>query len=352
MVRDLDTASGDWVRADDYVLEGGVIRPLRVAAFRRYHLDRVLLRSAYVALADQVAGGVTPGTWGVHPSLIMWRDKLDPNLDLRALNWCKEYGLLGLLSHQALSITLPPQYSNEEIGAMPGGTDDEPEWEPEYATVPSQRTHARLNGRWTTVVAMGPVEESLSAAGIVSVRPFRAEEEPAAIISRWDDGITRSVPHRWLGRFFPDVLPENYATFQWPRPLSSEFWPDYGEPVAEVLRVAAELRDIVRRIIDHSVTGPTLDQLNRLLGAVTITPVKLKTERIGRRLTPPSLLAWMTLAILRDAERSALRLCDGCGRFYTSDDPKSKYHSSKCQDAAAKRRKRGARRSARVRSRD
>src|ERR1700687_2656608 len=103
--------AGNWWKFDRYELSGGMIRPARGAKLSRYdpwddqdpaaplQQDRV---PAYRSLLDIV----NRLRYLESPSPQNRFGRLHPRSEEELLDWCSRYGLLGLLPHDAVSITL------------------------------------------------------------------------------------------------------------------------------------------------------------------------------------------------------------------------------------------------------
>src|SRR5262249_39347860 len=119
------------------------------------------------------------------------------------------YGLLGVLPHRALRVTLAPQKS-------------------------SQIQYAKIGAGW---IASERAKEQQSL------------EAPCALLQplRGAGVITESLSTTW-SRFFPDVRHDQCETFPYPEPLTDDFWRQYAEPLGDFLSGMHALRELHQAI--------------------------------------------------------------------------------------------------------
>jgi hypothetical protein len=185
----------------------------------------------------------------------------------------------------------------------------------------------------------------------------RPKDSPHAIV----DPISGGAPERqplskvWAPGFFPDVPQKDWETFDYPAPLTPEFWSQYGERVTDFIKVGRMFADAVTRLSD-SEGGDFLDScVGSIEGAPLITedsaratlnrmmestkPVQVLDDdgyeqRIWRS---PSLLGMLAMMYSQDliGDRRLFR-CP-CGRVFASTYPDTKYCSPRHRDRYRKR---------------
>jgi hypothetical protein len=225
------------------------------------------------------------------------------------LEFCQQYGLLGILPHQALQVSIPTRFlyslgSGEVFSALylrgSGGWD---------SIVPPNSLYGWDYRRWgldsTVFLRRGP-------GG-----PLYADK----LTGYWS-------------RFFPSV--RNPEFYPFPRPLSEGFWEIYAEPVDLFLKAVLWMGDC-----GNKERYPNQLYLNDLMGAVGVG-----VDDKGRFMwLSPSLLAYFALMFVVDMNGKRVpHDCPGCGRIFIGD-PRALYCDEACSWRVQKGRQRRGRRS-------
>jgi hypothetical protein len=263
------------------------------------------------------------------------------------LDWCNEYGLLGILPGQAQFIALLPIYEN--IDQYPG-----------VAVAGSQRCilqrmYARVAGDWVGHnVARGetPAGDSIWRAGtpVPEAAWGKATETPCMLFWDWESFAWKNdVGNQRLSSFF-SYQAENG---QYPRPLSDDFWDVYQEPVWAWTRAALDFSEAAELVSQYAAArfagkpwpAERLEDVNHALwGLNSLSASQAHSYEFGpsalrRNLAYPSLLSAMAEMFFLDmmARRRAFR-CGACGKIFVSNDARSAYCSTTCRLTAHTRR--------------
>lgn len=288
------------------------------------------------------------------------------NLDLRShdaiLDWCRTYGLLGILPQQAVQITLAARW-------MPIFQDHWPK-----VLSPHQVNYVRTNMGWRRTL-----EHSMGGEDSVI-----GEMEPAEVtrvIERFEDHINTLVEDprdtvlpgpnalvqpfpalnsrdielhqvQSLGAviapFFPDVPLADVEGFIYPLPLSDTFWHEYAEPLREFQWAAGDFKNMVEnlshmheshfRSVDLARHGEA--QINSLL---TVNPVFSAGRSTAQQWNIPSLLALFALELeqgIRGGKNILNCKRPRCRRVFLSGQYNQAYCSDQCRLAEEKARQR------------
>lgn len=333
-MKDLDVATGRWWRWTRYEIRNGYIRPARGAQLRVYDPWKMWLESRPPATSSRRRTlPETPyGSLLALSGELEYRQPGDIPLDFKPgeLNlmlapltadsesklqvWCALYGLLGVLPHRAVQVTLSPgtgvQTRYTKIGAGWIAT--------EQQITQQQRP-----------IPPGAILQPLRGAGLV----------------------TESLSATW-SRFFPDVPNDQRETFPYPEPLTKEFWERYAEPVADFLSGMRALREFHLAISLFQARSTAARRLQKLQVAVSggphltgeglINGVGLALEWNRARHVHPkwvasSLLASLTTMMLQDLAHGRALQCPGCGRAFVSGAYQARFCSERCRWVVQKR---------------
>ena len=317
MARKLGMTLGIWWRFSRYEVRGRLVCPAPDAELKTYSpweefeagsskADKRRLHPPYERLMALFPSEEKDGT----PS----ERKLPREIDEEGLlNWCKDYGLLGVLPQQTLSITLPPCGNPPE----------------------AQVTYVRTNSGWRALVrALGnPVKP-------VALCEIKGEPEQLEI-------------GRAIGRFFPSVPIESKGSYDYPVPLSKPFWRKYAESIWDFDNFAHALKQAFQSAAKLRRRGPAgrqealqgLRPLHRFVGTAqpVLGPSRPKSVEhpLQLRWASPSLegiLAFRALMDISNARR--LVNCHACGDLFVAASGQALYCSTKCSYRAAKQRQR------------
>lgn len=293
--------------------------------------------------------------------------------------WCKRFGLLGLLPHVAISMTLAPVAILERQSRDP-------------AVELYVRTYVRAGGRWQSQLygeghsgkIIGPAIQQLREKGLLyegSESSLEEEEflgvtpgEMPAVLRAAQTGIPaegvilqpleyhpdlvsfdRQPFEKYWGKFFPKVPSSAKNAYQYPWPLHPEFWDIYAEPVEEFVQTATVFRNLLRRLYELSaspqetINRGQFDSRVRVLFALEgmlagTAPLADGDEVDGFHLALrfPSLIAALGMMIVKDLEAGKTpQLCIECETPFLTSAYQARYCSSRCRNTAQQRRHRG-----------
>jgi hypothetical protein len=332
-MKDLNVAIGHWWRWTRYEISNGYIRPARGARLQVYDPWKVWLETRpraknsnqeklretpYQALLA-VLGELRYRRPGDIPLDFTPRDlnlmlaSLTTDSEEKILEWCARYGLLGVLPHRAVQVTLAPERG-------------------------SQIQYAKIGAGW---IATKRANERQSP-----VRP-RAVLQPL----RGTGAAAESLSVTW-SRFFPDVPQDQRETFSYPEPLTKEFWTQYAEPLADFLSGTHALRElhqairlfqaqsaVVRRLgkLQAALAGGPELMCEGLVAGVSIALQWSRSRQVHLKWVAGSLLASLTMMMLQDLSSGRALQCPGCGRPFVSGAYQARYCSVRCRWVVQKR---------------
>jgi hypothetical protein len=342
--RRLEILAGRWWRWDSYEFRDGCIAPSTDANLSFYDTfagrDGSRSRSQpyndLLAAIDGLHFEVEPGSEAL---------RLDGPEPSRVLEWCAEYGLLGVLPHRVNRLTMATRWQRDSWAAPPGmfvAAERHVEW---HSTGWSESIRARLDVREdeSNVREGELVDESL----LSDESNFGVSE--AVILNNSGELVVERL-HQSVSRFFPAVTPNERDTFAYPQIASDRFWTAYAEPVDQFLNAAFQIRDAVTGLAgvreletmgdeDALVVKRGIDRFNAMLRQATLAVIPTD-KGIQRRWVPKSLIAAFALMITEDLELEhgrALR-CENCGRPFVGLSYQATYCSTKCRKTAQMRR--------------
>jgi hypothetical protein len=315
----------------------GYIRPAGKAALSRfdpwsgfsYGPDKRVGEPPYVELRNLLSDLPTPSGRDERMSL-----SADQERDISA--WCARYGLLGFLSEIAelVEITTRPEPAEEE-GYVNG-----------LSITMRRRGDEWQNDGQSYCVREGQVPSQASRVLVNHAWGLEPHFEP--------------LSKTWAG-FFPDVPPDERETYEYPLPLTEEFWRQYAEPDVDIVRVGKYFTDAVNRLNDPEaqdfpdIFGVTMtkERARWVLNWLTqsTAPALQPDDRgnLQRTWRSPSLLG--TLAMMATEDRLGdrrLYTCP-CGRQVASSYPDTKYCSPQHREKYRKRAQREKKRKGRKR---
>jgi hypothetical protein len=338
--------AGNWWKFDRYELRDGMIRPARGAKLSRYdpwehqnpatplQQDRV---PAYRSLLDIV----NRLKYLESPSAQNRFGRLHPRSERELLDWCGRHGLLGLLLHDALLITLAPHATKISAGDYRAilkswrqhGVSERP---PRTAMV--QKSYTRTTFGW--------VERD---------QPIHREthlQTPAVVTQDYVGERLAEQSLVMLRRYFPSAArsnsPDAWQTFDCPAPLSDRFWMLYAESLDDFLSRTRFLRLAIASMTARTVRDPTSveavelmagrDYLQGLLSPVGFGFAVEPGVGLRPRLVGSSLLSILAAMALQDAPRGRVLQCDACGNiFIAGKRTQTRYCSKRCRATAQKR---------------
>ncbi len=155
-----------------------------------------------------------------------------------------------------------------------------------------------------------------------------------------------------LGRYFPDVAQEELDQYEYPEPLSEEFWRQYAEPLDDFVAAVERLRHIVEGLAlpvkerdDDLSFVKAQRELNVVLSGVCPVLVERKSGAFSQRRAAVSLLSHMGLVLLEELTAEGRRplRCTRCGALFLSRAYQARFCSQRCRWRAQKVRQRSSR---------
>ena len=332
-MKNLDVAVGRWWRWTHYEIRDGYIRPGSGACLITYDpWDKWLSTRPPAKSSNQRRSGETP-----YQSLLrllgelQYRRPGDEPLDFKPaevdlmlapftedseaklLEWCARYGLLGLLLHRTVQVTLAPR-----IGV--------------------QIQYTKIGAGWITTERPVTRKQPFSIPGAI-LQPLRGAGP-----------VAESLSTTW-SRFFRDVPHDQRETFSYPEPFTKKFWEQYAEPVADFLsgmHALRELHQAVRLFQDRSAKTRRLRKLRAAIGSPHLAAEGLtagvglalewnRARHLQLKWVGSSLLASLAVMMLEDLTYGRALQCPGCGRPFVSGAYQARFCSERCRWAVQKR---------------
>lgn len=288
-----------WWRFDAYEIRGGLLRPTSGARCAEYEPWAQYLQARatdrprpYEALLGLVRQSVVTDQRGL-------------------LRWVQEHGLLGLGTHRAEQITVPSR-----LGVR------------RYTKLPS--------GRWATSEDRPADAARDQGYGVVFQDPETHTDQMRPLEEAW-------------APYFPS---SSKARFEYPPPLSADFWRQYAEPVEEFIATANMLRTCIESLGRLRDVGPfigftqsvpaaihNLEVLSR--GTRPVLECGEDQRRVTRTWDSPSLLGWLARMVEEDLlAPDRVLTCAVCGTLFRSALRRAAYCSLRCRTTGEKRRQR------------
>lgn len=356
-----DLYSGKWWHFDRYIVRSGFICPAPKAKLKEYDPWEQYWSSQRKHGKDAVASPYVK-LLNSYNSLPDRKDKgqrrTHKDQTESLLEWCAEFGLLGVLLQRVQRVVLAPRWQPDLLTWAPGRGSGK------RRTVkllrPQLCEYLRVNDGWMrvrSVIADDPdtgirVETKKLLASLVQQkdRPRNWPNSSATVLDSITGRVWRQEPlARSWGTFFPGVPPREREVYMYPVPGSEEFWRAYCEPIESISGAVAILRGIFEALgalkdgdpdweKDEGLTFEPLLQLNALI--TSVNPV-LSVERRTVTWQAPSLLSALSIMMVQDfLGESRLLCCEGCGNAFTAVAYQKLYCSSTCRQRIVKRRQR------------
>jgi len=338
-----------WCCFSKYEIKGGCIQPTKKAKLKTYdpwnvyeeeRKNRKGRRTPYESLIELI-GSLT---FQVTDEKLY---ELTPKSESNLLHWCSQYGLLGILPHRSLMARLVPRWDT----IHPDDTGD--------LLFPFQDTLIRTNTGWKHVGSAKVVGESalplrgnpkkrgqLAPTKHQSTQPF----EGVVLWQEWGNGQYSFEPlEKTWSRFFPRVPTEKRESWDYPMPLSENFWKMYAEPVEEFVQGAQILKNALMDLsalnqkkakftdkeIERSLRGR--DLLHTLVNGVC-PALDFKNGKFQERWVAPSLLASFAKMAMQDfGEQRGFLVCRVCNKIFVSKAYQATYCSIRCRNTFNKR---------------
>ena len=332
-----DPSTGQWVRFDGYEILDGLIRPRprsEMVEYDPWEMYREQLESKegsapYLPLIEAV-GDVGMGEGG------KLTRPLKPREEDAILAWCRQYGLLGVLPHEALSVTLAARWDYMKRAAGEQGG-----WENDPHQMALQVRYLRAGGVWKPAMTCtisreeplrspprGSPSEIIPADGA-------AFDTPKVLLLRMgkSEVEVEKLGTSWV-RHFPTVPAEEAETFPYPCPGTPSFWKLYAEPVDEFVGAVLRLKHALESVAERGLKGssPT-GAFAPLVGPVGMAIETSADSVLDTRWIYPTLLASLSGMVVRDTSANRrIRRCQAapCNNLFVSSAWQAKYCSFRC----------------------
>jgi hypothetical protein len=338
-----DPAAGVWWRFEQYELRDGHIRPAKGARLERWDPWE-----EYRAARESRPEGQPPyqrllqlvNSIPYQPATARAEPVLAPSSEQSILDWCRQYGLLGILPQRVLQVNVGPRDEplSDEMKALINHRQDR--WPR------SMYRYVRTCLGWSQheIVEPYPAGNASAAEGLGT------QHQSYALIQRLEDfdWVQEPLTRTWA-RYFPDVPVDQRETHLYPRPNTKEFWDEYSEPVGDFLEHAASLAHAIRfagvRPLHSQHLPQPLVMLNQFAQSVSLALTRKRGGTFEQRWGAPSLLA--SLAAMAIQDRAACRpilCCHGCGAAFVvaAHQWQAKFCSARCRHRIQKQRQRAA----------
>ena len=337
-----------WWAFDEYELKNVYIRPVAGAKLSEYDPWKVYERSKgdtgvqppYVELLrlnsrigrpfplrfDSGVAALRPGSHSI---------QLPPKDKDCLLEWCAHYGLLGILPHKFHSATLAARWG--EVGRQ----------SPVAAVV---KQFSRVGGEWrsrqTPFLGESIIPQEL-IGGLVPKEKLPYGCPEAGADGFRDGPIGAGWVHEHLGetwgRFFPSVEPRKRDEFDYPCPLTTEFWNVYSEPIDTFLGYVSIFDWATRCLQPRAEFDRGWEEqaarsyLQTLLAPAAQIPIQTRGQ-VELKWRFPSLLSALMQMACQDALAGRYRLqCGSCHLPFVSDAYQARYCSEQCRYKQQKR---------------
>ena len=365
MTGSLQLWSGGWWRFSRYELRGGVIRPAENANLEWYdpwELYRIRAQDtevqppyqSLIALLSSIGAYHQTVSFGQGVASSGWRlDKRDGTLSTseqtRILDWCANFGLLGILPHAAISIELPLRFTlhdgkgsivrgrhSRENGhwhrsnyGAPGSGEPHP-WIPEDLMALEQMSFEQMSLEQTHRF-LGPFVEENDEHYEVPVAFFR-EGSPT--------GFRDILPVSILPRIFFPGFEDAGNQFECPLPLSPEFWRMYAERVDDFLHMALKFLAAVEPVLARR-NDAYLSDLQWFVEPIGVSLSFDSAHSVREQWICPSLMSSFARMALQDISAGVRMLrCECCDGPYVTSAYQARYCSQQCAWRQRKRRAR------------
>jgi hypothetical protein len=258
-------------------------------------------------------------------------------------DWCTRHGLLGILLHRVHSVVLAPAWHTDTQGHWAGrGRRPTFQW-------PGVRRYVRSPTGWTASM------RSTLRVGRVHKTPdkvLQSQGKPRALLhDLHGDNWTEELLSKTWAHFFPDVPGDQRDVYNYPVPLSREFWEQYAEPVEEFAQAAATFAEALAPLagppiwLSHNISSEQRERLRdgqKRLNALLLpvyTILTVDSDGVPReRWQSHSLLATCALMARQDLlERRRIINCRSCGRVFVTNAHQARYCSQTCRNRDSQR---------------
>ena len=336
-------AAGRWWKFERYTVRDGYICAAPKAKLREY--DPWHDYSVGMEKAQKKSGGrnAQPPYQSLLDLVNKWYEQdpsatmyPTPKLESEIAEWCSVNGLLGLLTHQASTVTLAARWRRDQRRQYQN-----------KRLVPEARRFTRTADGWelATVIWDNPGlsadEHKEPAEQIVPTNSLPTSYSVGTVLMRRfveDDELTRIPLAEGWGRYFPSVPQHQKSTFDYPVPMSAGFWRLYAERSRDFMRAAGQLALAARLVVEDR-DSPEFETGRLSLNNRLMTDVRpYLTQSRELSFSSPSLLASLATMISLDVQQGRLFKCAVCKRLSVSTAWQAEYCSPRCRNTALKRR--------------
>jgi hypothetical protein len=317
MAEPISLASGNWVRFDRYELRNGCIAPVPGTKPHTYD-PWILAERPYESLTKLVSTADQ-----------LTRPAENPALVAGILDWCRQFGLLGVLYHEIHAVTFWPRWYPMEPGAP--------------LLHVRQDSYFNIPGAWSTQQrGLGKFATQGHQAGeLVSDSELSSHvRAPFALVTSIDGRslVEESLSQTWA-QYFPDVPLTECATHSYPLPIGPEFWAVYGEPVWKFAMAAWLLGNGLEAITKPTDPGAPARGAYRLtqLASQCFPKLEINNKNATHRWVATSLLSSLALRAMEDLAQAQLHSCETCGKMFRAAAYQAKYCSPRCRNTMQKR---------------
>ena len=269
---------------------------------------------------------------------------LDVDDEDQILDWCRKYGLFGILCEQAILIRMPARYN------LPPGLPNS------RTLLRSQVIYTKTHDGWRAVDEVG---------GQLELKPDETAEEyiiqepsdaPRSSMLANSDLFSERIRElnldEGLGMYFPDVADRDLLSYDYPMPLSDRFWHEYGESIVTFRDTVMQLRETVDSLRGITALGELPDEAlrnvvkgQRRLNAMASAhqTLALGVDAVEASWAFSSLLAmFASAAQTKILGGEAVRRCERptCRGFFMTAVKSKRYCSERCRRSEEKARSR------------
>jgi hypothetical protein len=346
---------GQWWRASAYEVTFGHIQPTPDAIispfdpwkeYREADAARTkgggILNRPYLSLVELVKSFDPTESHG-------WAH-IDPDKWPIITQWCAEHGLMGLFFTEARQVNLYPRWVHLNVSnSIP-------------SPLPYFSSHLRTPTGWLrrstgtfNIDAMSLSDDQRIVGALVPKEYWIPEWEPG-VITADEKGFIKRVPMAtFMGQYFSSVPVSEREIWEYPTPLTADFWKNYSEKVTQFVVMAREFVDMVRAIARFNPESELSEveqyeittARQRLLYLSSQVNPSLGINKDGsyvREWVCTSQLASFAMMVMLDAERGLINECANCKTIFVSSAGRAKFCSDRCRRTALQRERRGRKR--------
>jgi hypothetical protein len=266
------------------------------------------------------------------------------------VQWCDQYGLLGILLHQVQEVRLAPFWKRPAATHAPKDGSSHEAGAKARRLQLTQTVYTRIGtGIVRKISKRHPVflEEGQARAGEVADERYWATSPPVAYLRKLatDEWTMEPLTDTWA-RYFPTIRTGQRSTYRYPAPYSDRFWELYAEPAEDFILAAERLRKAI--LTPDAFGKDEFDPMEYPLHLNSLVapagPALIGTDgNYEQRLVSPSLFSSLVLMAEIDlAGHQRIIRCgnDRCRQLILASSYQTAYCSLQCKYAVNKRRAR------------